>query len=400
MKTPRNTNISLMGSGQYFHYGLKNVCKLIADSFVILNIDSLQINLQINIDGLLLSRSSNARFWPILCSDIVTDKVYLVGAYFGNTKPKHSNEFFQQFVNDAIEIINNGFEYNKKKFQVNISALICYCPVKSFVLSTKGHTGYFSCSKCTIKCKHIFNKMCFPMECHENTTLRTNYDFKQNLYEDYQMGLTIFNDIPNFGSVTNVSLDYLHLVCLGVVKQMIKLWINGPLKIRISNNIVNIISNGIIGCQNTVSNGFVRKPRALSEFKHWKGVEFKQFLLFTGPLVLKGNINENIYDHFLCLSVSIRILSHPELVKKSSFLNYANQLLTIFVRDFEVIYGAKYIHHNVHNLLHLTGDVERYGPIDNFSAFRFENHMMKIKKMINPYNKLLNVFQKLKVIHY
>lgn len=395
LKTPRNTNIVQMGSGEYFHYGLLNVCKLIVDSFVLSNINLSKIDLQINIDGLPISRSSNASLWPILCSDIVTDKVYLVGAYFGSSKPKDSNEFLQKFVDDAINIIDNGFEYNNKNFQVNISALICDCPAKSFVLSTKGHTGYYSCSKCTIKGKHIFNKMCFPMECNENTVLRTDLNFKQYMYEDYQTRRTVFNDIPNFGCVTNVPLDYLHLVLLGVVKQIIKLWTSaGPLKVRISNNIVNVISDGLLRCRKTVPNDFVRKPRPLSDFKHWKGVEFKQFLLFTGPLVLKDNIDESIYNHFLCLSISIRILSHPELVKHSLYLNYANDLLTIFVKEFEILYGPEYMHHNIHNLLHLTIDVRRYGPIDNFSAFRFENHMMKIKKMIRKNDKPLQQIAK------
>lgn len=30
-----------------------------------------------------------------------------------------------------------------------------------------------------------------------------------------------------------------------------------------------------------------------------------------------------------------------------------------------------YVSYNVHNLLHLTDDVERFGVIDNFSAFPF-----------------------------
>lgn len=191
------------------------------------------------------------------------------------------------------------------------------------------------------------------MECHENTVIRTDSNFRQNPYEDYQIGHTILNNIPNFGLVTNISLDYLHLVCLGVVKQMLRLWINGTLKVRISNNIINVISDGLLSDRKTVPNDFVKKPKALSEFKHWKDVKFKQFLLFTGPLVLIDNIDEKMYNHFLYLSISIRILSHPELIKQPSFLSYANELLTIFVREFELLYDPEYIHHNVHNLLHL-----------------------------------------------
>lgn len=116
--------------------------------------------------------------------------------------------------------------------------------------------------------------------------------------------------------------------------------------------------------------------------------------MFTGPLVLKDNIDESMYNNFLCLSISIRILNHPELVKQSLYFNHANDLLTVFVKEFEILYGPEYMHHNIHNLLHLTNDVRRYGPIDNFSAFRFENHMMKIKKIIRKNDKPLQQIAK------
>lgn len=54
-------------------------------------------------------------------------------------------------------------------------------------------------------------------------------------------------------------------------------------------------------------------------------------------------------------------------------LNFAEALLNNFVSSFQVLYDAEYISHNVHNLLHLCSDARKFGPVDNFSAFRFEN---------------------------
>jgi len=45
--------------------------------------------------------------------------------------------------------------------------------------------------------------------------------------------------------------------------------------------------------------------------------------------------------------------------------------------------------HNVHNLLYLCSDVRTFGPVDNFSAFRFENFMTSIKKQIRKNEKPL-----------
>lgn len=53
-----------------------------------------------------------------------------------------------------------------------------------------------------------------------------------------------------------------------------------------------------------------------------------------------------------------------------------------FVLGFQKLNGKKNASHNVHNLLHLADDVQNYGALDEFSAFRFENHMISIKKNV------------------
>lgn len=103
---------------------------------------------------------------------------------------------------------------------------------------------------------------------------------------------------------------------------------------------------------------------------------------------MKYSLTENLYHHFLILHVAATILIRPDLCK-SEFINYAKSLLKKFVSSFEILYGKKFISHNIHNLLHLCADVRIYGPLDNFSAFRFENHMMSIKKLLRKNDKPL-----------
>ena len=82
------------------------------------------------------------------------------------------------------------------------------------------------------------------------------------------------------------------------------------------------------------------------------------------------------------------IITCPNLCH-GSFVNFAEALLNNFVTSFEVLYGTEYISHNVHNLLHLCSDVRKFGPVDNFSAFRFENFMISIKKQLRKNEKPL-----------
>jgi len=72
-----------------------------------------------------------------------------------------------------------------------------------------------------------------------------------------------------------------------------------------------------------------------------------------------------------------------------TFNAYANSLLFWFVSNYGKIYGDEYLSHNVHNLLHLANDVLTFGCLDNFSCFKFENHMQKIKKKLHKSGKPL-----------
>lgn len=179
----------------------------------------------------------------------------------------------------------------------------------------------------------------------------------------------------------------MHLICLGVVKKMILLWIKDPLYVRLSIRYINKISHLLILLKNTTPNDFVRKPRSLKDVKQWKAVEFRNFLLYTGPVVLRHVLKQDIFFHFFTLHIAVTILIRPDL--NEELINFAESLLNHFVMSFEILYGKQYMSHNIHNLLHLCSDVKTYGPLDNFSAFRFENYMISIKKRLRKHEKPL-----------
>lgn len=79
-----------------------------------------------------ISRSSKGCFWPILVSENLCDKVYDAGLYYGYTKPKDPNEFLNRCVSDIKPLVTTGFIDNETTVKVNLSALICDAPAKSF----------------------------------------------------------------------------------------------------------------------------------------------------------------------------------------------------------------------------------------------------------------------------
>lgn len=395
VNTPQNTKIESMKSGEYCHLGLKEavirIIKKLIENKLLINNEN-KVNLFVSTDGAPIGKSSGLSMWPILCSPTIFHFVQVIGIFLGEKKPDDSNDFFFMFVKEGQELINNGLVYNQIKYEIKIKALICDTPAKSFALHTKYHSGFNSCTKCTIYGQVINNTVCFPNEVPE-PQLRTDDDFLNVKYseqfcDDYQKKETILKNL-NFGLVSGVPLDYMHLVCLGVMKKLLLLWLRGPLKYRLSYKDINKISEDLISIRKSIPSEFQRKTRSLKFLKIWKATEFRNFLLYVGPIVLKKVLHEKAYEHFLMLHVAIRLLADSNFVKDPNNIQCADDLLQRFVVYFEKLYGKQYVSFNVHNLKHLAADVKKYGALDKFSAFQFESYICALKRLIRKGDKPL-----------
>lgn len=390
LQTPRSTCIVPISNGDYCHFNFESILEKILICTKRYTDDVVeQINLLVGIDGLPISDSSSSCLWPILCSDTLTKQVHVIGVFHGYSKPQDANEYLQMFVNDITNFINNGITHESRIVRINFHALICDTPAKSFVLSVKAHTGYNSCTKCTINGVYVDRTVCFVTE-RMNETLRTDDGFSRGIYRgDYQLEDTILKEVPNFGCISSVPLDYMHVICLGVMKKLILLWLKRVNNRNLAETIERKVTQCLLQYRNSVPTDVVRKPRALKDFGHWKATEFRVFLLYLGPIALHNAIPREMYDNFLILHVAVVLLSRADLALDRDTVKYAEQLMLTFVKGFERIYGARYMSHNVHSLLHIAADVRKYGAVDEFSAFRFENHMQSLKKLIRKGDKPL-----------
>lgn len=127
----------------------------------------------------------------------------------------------------------------------------------------------------------------------------------------------------------------MHLVCLGVMRKLIHLWLSGPINknIRLPSNIVEEISNALTSLTNSIPFNFNRKLRALKYLKYWKATEFRLFLLYLEPLVLYKSLRKDLYNHFLILHVAITILTSPVLSLNDVNVSYAEQLLNHIIKQ-------------------------------------------------------------------
>lgn len=397
LKTPRCTEIHEMDSGKYCHYGLENAVVSFLLDIEAHKYEIRRLEIIVNIDGAPLGKFSENGLWIISCSETILKNVEVVGIYHGPEKPKDCNTLLKMFHNEINQLIENGIEYNGKKYSVQFYILNCDAPAKAYVLNVKYHTGYFSCTKCEIE-GSFKKKLFFPVE--ENTTLRTDEGFKNEQYfhdgthtNSYQKGRTLLADIEGFGCVTNVPLDYMHLILLGILLKMIELWMNGPAKVRLSENLRQQLSEALLSLREFMPSDFSRKPRQFKNVRRlWRAHELRQFLLYSGPVVLKEFLKEEIYKHFLLLHYACTILLNETFCSHDEYLDCAEDLLKKFVSEFVDLYGEENVSHNVHNLLHIVNDARIFGALDNFSSFRFENKIMKIKRLVRQgYNVLQQI---------
>lgn len=167
--------------------------------------------------------------------------------------------------------------------------------------------------------------MCFP---EINAQLRTDADFRLARDESYHIGHSILLEIPNFNLVNSIPLDYMHLICLGVMRNLLYKWLGvGDVKhVHLQHRKIEAISWQLENVLkfNTPCE-FARKPRSHALIKLWKATEFRNLLLYTGPIAFKSFLRKYIYEHFLVLHVAIRILCCSKL---QDFIDYD---ITIFL---------------------------------------------------------------------
>lgn len=385
LHTPKNVMLRDVSPGQYFHYGLKNA---LIDHLRALDINKVShdIQININIDGLPLAKSSKSQLYPILGQIYpVIAEPFIIGAYHGYNKPECPNIFLQDFIKEYKTLHDEGFQFDGNlQFKVTIRAVICDTPARSFVTCTKGFNGYFGCSKCIQRGKYISYRMIFL---DLNAELRTDENFIERKNEDHHNGTSIFEQV-NLGMISQFPLDYMHLVCLGVVKKMLQLFVKGQFKpVKFSANMIKKISASLKRISKWIPAEFARKTRSLDEIDRWKATELRLFLLYIGPVILQNYLSDKYMIHFNALHCAIRILCH----KTDCIINneYAKDLLIYFVKTCQHLYGEEFMIYNIHNLIHLSNDIAKFGNLDSFSSFPFESFLFSIKKQLKKGDKPL-----------
>lgn len=375
LRTPRNTEIKKCQYGEYMHFGLPESLQNILKKNAHIGIPG-NLNLGIGIDDVPTYKGVSITL-ILGCLDEINE-VFIIGIYKADKLEDKQKEdpdaYLKDFVEDMSMLEVFGLDCDQQKYNIEFSKLVADAVAKSKVLKQTGHTGYLSCTKCWVygafKNRRIFYK--------ETNCLRKR-DAEQKA-----SSTSILKNVTGFQFVTKVPLDYMHLVCLGVVRTILTLLTSGK-NLGLGSAVIKRISNRLQIFREYTPAEFVRKPDSLSFLGNWKATQLRQFLLYVGYAAMIDIIPSNILQMFSKLSIAIRILC----TTKENLYNIAHTLLIEFLNEFEDIFGEEYLSHNFHGLSHIRDDVRLHGPLDKFSAFKYENFMQSVLQDIRKPDKII-----------
>lgn len=248
LNTPRKVVVTEMNNGKYYHFGLQHLSSS--------SVEDNTIEVLVNMDGIPLFKSSQITFWPILGKVKGMQHPFPIGVWCGPGKPSCANSYLRPFVDEAIQLKEDGVVYGGRLFKVLIWGISCDAPARSFVTSTRGHTARLACPKCKTsgvyfkKPGKVRGRETFP---DSDAPLRTHQEFLSRIPADFHVLQSVALEELGIDMVLDIPFDYMHLCCLGVMRKLLNHWFNREtVSHLISHEAVAEISRRLVALQSSI----------------------------------------------------------------------------------------------------------------------------------------------------
>lgn len=199
-------------------------------------------------------------------------------------------------------------------------------------------------------------------------------------------GRSVFFDLPSFNFVSDSPVDYMHCVCIGVVKKCVELTFKvGETRTRITKRKLSCPS--LFNAQIhdiKVFREFNRRIREL-DFAVYKAQEYRNLLLFLFPLILnciEPPAKER--NMWLYLSYMVKACVIPKEEFSLSLLPVIEKCSKMFYSLYQQLFGVKNCTSNTHSVGSHLIDMRYHGPLTFTSAFPFESFYGEIRDSFVP----------------
>ena len=361
--------------------------KLYKELIVRHGLNSNDVSLTWNTDGIPIFNSSNFSVWPLqafvneLPQHLRGKNIMLFGLWFGQ-KPV-MNVFLKPFVDECRKLELEGFLFGSEIRPRKVFALLLSAdsPARAIVRNVKQYNGMNGCDWCEFEGVTVPNNNGPPVRYYPHRTpvvMRTATKQAEYALEATPTnpikgvkGMTYADLLPSFNTVRGTVTDFMHSVCLGVVRQMVDLWFNS--KYHCQGYYIGLTVSLIDQRLQLISppSEIHRSPRSLSHRCYWKASEWRAFIFYS-LVILQGVLPSRYLNHFFLFVYGIYSLSGDSI--SESDISLSEFCLTKFVIQLEELYGLSSCKFNVHCLTHLGHCVRDCGPLWATSTFTFEGH--------------------------
>lgn len=369
--------------------------------------DKYSITFMMNTDGVSIRKSAQTSVWPIMFSiceipSYLRQRFMIVSGIWCDAGEPPMNTLLKPLVEELWRIHQKGgvsWVHPATKVQqtsmVQCPVICADAPARAKIQNILSHSGNTSCNTCEQKKRRIAltpqelllkaagkkvkRKRAFVFQ-EIQARLRTNNRMRRQARKVVHLppgktvkgvkGPTRVAFIPKLDISTCVFAEYMHGVCLGIVRLFINLWFFVPGEWKLSLDAQEEIDKFLKSIAPTSDIG--RLPRGIKYLKYWKASELRAWLLFYSLPCISGKLPPQYVQHWTLLVAAIFLLLQEEITERDLLM--AESMLRIFVRDIANLYRLHDYSYNVHQLLHLTLYTRRWGNLWSTSAFRFENY--------------------------
>jgi len=378
--------------GRYSYMGFLNKLTSIASKHILLKkflTTSKKLTVILSTDGVSMHNVSMKRtsLWPIaakIVSHVLNFQPITFGMFEGSSKP--SERFLKDLATELNCLSKSDMEIRASSSLTLSIEFQCLgfsadSPARVLCKRVVACNGKFGCERCNTPANYVNRRMVFSKDLGPK---RTNSNFRNMEFPlHHKGGLPLLCKVEKLDMVSDFFLDPLHLSDEGVCKRLCNFYFVKTGNMKMPTNMLNQISEDIESLNSLKCKDFQRKLPTLQYFSQWKATNYRDFLLYFGPVLLKDKLSKQHYTQFLRLSCAHRILRNRRQVRVAEALDSADRLLSDFVSNHDECVGRPETIYCVHSLLHLTDDCRKTRlPLDDFSTYAFESEWGKLKKLV------------------
>ncbi len=271
-----------------------------------------------------------------------------------------------------------------KAAQCSLMAFITDFVCRAKVTKIMQFNGCFGCPKCLQKGEQVDITNYYPFVASHLRPLRT-HDWMLNVYDNFEnlvsaaqiaptkklyhfkgvKGFSVLSLIPNFDVIEDVCLEFQHQLYINICSNLYNLTIAKFCNKQYLNKVL----------------AYMKIPREFKtwnldlDFVHkWSAIDWRYFLTYYWTPVMHQSPKDLSDSHWKLWTTLIYInwcVSGKYI--SNDLLHKLDDRVEEFVKEYEAQFGLSKMTINIHTLLHIPRDIQRFGMGWTHSAWAFES---------------------------